>query len=65
LAGAVNYGSISGPSTAIVNQNSHQNQNMNQNAVQSPNTSLVNPGGMSNNQNAVQLQGQSGRITSR
>lgn len=65
LAGAVNYGSITGPSTAIVNQNSNQNQNINQSAVQSQNSSLVNPGGMSNQQNAVQLQGQSGRITSR
>lgn len=73
LAGSVNYGNITGPSSSFINQNSsqsssqnsNQNQNMNQNAVQSPNTSLVNPAGISNNQNALQLQGQSGQIAPR
>ena len=69
LAGSVNYGNITGPSTSIVNQsssqNSNQNQNTNQNAVQSPNASQVNPAGLSNNQNALQLQGQSGQIMPR
>lgn len=73
LAGSVNYGQITGPSTSIVNQNSNQssnqisnqNQNMNQNAVQSPNAAQSNAAGLTSNQNALQLQGQSGQITPR
>ena len=65
LAGSVNYGQISGPSTAIINQNSNQSQNIGQNSAPSPQTNAGGGAGMVNMQNAVQQQGQAGRIAPR
>ncbi len=62
LAGGVNYGNISGPSTSILNQNtgqgSNQSSNQNLNAVQSPNAVQSMAGGANNSQ--IQNQFQSG-----
>ncbi len=62
LAGSVNYGNISGPSTSILNQNtgqgSNQSSNQNLNAVQSPNVVQSMSGGANNSQ--IQNQFQSG-----
>ena len=73
LSGSVNYGNISGPTTAIVNQNtsqsssqnSNQSQNLNQTAVQSPGATPSPPAGQVNQQNAVQQQGQAAQSRSR
>ncbi len=64
LAGSVNYGNISGPSTSILNQNSAQGNNQsssqNLNAVQSPNAVQSMAGGANNSQIQNQFQNQSG-----
>ena len=52
LAGAVNYGNMTGPSTSIVNQTGNQNSNQNAQQFQ---------GGFNNQQ----LQGLSGQMPSR
>ena len=73
VSGAVNYGQISGPTTAIVNQNSsqsssqnsNQTQNLNQTAVQSPGATQTQPAAQVNLQNAAQQQGPSGQSRAR